>query len=76
MWEGIVGPLMAVLPAAIIGLPWNERVAVDAWAPLIFRLAGCGTILLATGWFFVLRSDDRRTMIGSCPHARDRMLGK
>lgn len=76
VWEGVVGPLLAVLPAAIIGLLWNERVSVDAWMPLAFRLAVCGTILLATGWFFVLKSDDRTGMIQTCRRAQNRILGK
>ncbi|MBU0719290.1 MAG: oligosaccharide flippase family protein, partial [Planctomycetes bacterium] len=76
VWEGIVGPLVAVLPVGVIGLVWNELAPADAWAPLVFRVAVCGTLVLAIGWFFVLRSDDRRAMIASCLRTRDRMLGK
>lgn len=61
--EGMAGPFLAVLPAGIIGFLWNHHAIADSWAALTFRALVLGLVLLAVGWVFVLRRDDRTSMM-------------
>ncbi len=72
--EGLVVPLLAVIPAGIIGFLWNTYAVADSWPVLILQLTVCSFAFLATGWVLVLKRDDRSAMIDSMRSLTNRFL--